>query len=272
MQENPLLSIITVNLNNLEGLKKTIQSVIEQTWKDFEYIVIDGGSEDGSKEYIEANSEKIDSWVSEPDKGIYNAMNKGIKIAAGEYLLFLNSGDWLYDEKVLKIVSSKLKGYDVIYGNMIKVFSENEKVLDKGINGKEMSLKLFIEGTINHSSSFINKKVFSNYGYYDENLRIVADWKLFLIALGLNNSNVNYINFPISYFDMLGISNSDMNLRNKERNLVLKEYVPDPIYSDYLKLKDLEKKMNTSRFKKFIISDQKKISRKLHSLIFKLFS
>ncbi|MGB8703989.1 MAG: glycosyltransferase, partial [Gillisia sp.] len=105
MPEKPLLSIITVNLNNLEGLKRTMQSVFEQTWQEFEYIVIDGGSSDGSKEYIEANSAKIDHWVSEPDKGIYNGMNKGIKVANGEYLLFLNSGDELSRRNILQIIA-----------------------------------------------------------------------------------------------------------------------------------------------------------------------
>ncbi len=87
------LSIITVNLNNKDGLQKTIDSVISQTFKDFEWIVIDGGSTDGSKELIEKYSDYISYWVSEPDKGIYNAMNKGIKVAKGDYLEFLNSGD-----------------------------------------------------------------------------------------------------------------------------------------------------------------------------------
>ena len=96
---NNKLSIITINYNNLEGLKRTVESVINQTSKEFEYIVIDGGSNDGSGAYIESKSEHIDYWVSEPDKGIYNAMNKGIAKASGEYLLFLNSGDHLFSNR-----------------------------------------------------------------------------------------------------------------------------------------------------------------------------
>jgi glycosyltransferase involved in cell wall biosynthesis len=92
----PKLSIITINYNNLEGLQRTVESVVNQTWQEFEYIVIDGGSTDGSADFIESQSETIDYWVSEPDKGIYNAMNKGIAKASGEYLLFLNSGDHLF--------------------------------------------------------------------------------------------------------------------------------------------------------------------------------
>lgn len=271
MLNNTLVSIITINLNNLEGLKKTMASVFTQTYKEFEYIVIDGGSWDGSKEYIEANSAGLAYWVSEPDEGIYKAMNKGITMAKGEYLLFLNSGDWFYDREVLSIAGNQLSGCDVLYGNMIKVFPDGREHLDKGVNGKKLSLSIFIEKTINHSSAFINKRIFLMYGLYDENLKIVSDWKLFLIALGLNNSVVTYIDYPFSYFDMTGISNANLTLRDSERNLVLKEYVPSPIYADYLKLKEHERILD-SRMKKFIDTDRKGISRKLHSIIFRLFS
>lgn len=94
------LSIITICLNNLEELKRTVASVLQQTCKEFEYIIIDGGSTDGCKEYIEGLA-GVSQWISEPDKGIYNAMNKGIRIAGGEYVLFLNSGDELYNGGVL---------------------------------------------------------------------------------------------------------------------------------------------------------------------------
>ena len=103
------ISIITVNYNDREGLKKTIESVINQTWQDFEFIIIDGGSTDGSREVIEQYKDKIDYWISEPDKGIYNAMNKGIKAASGEFLLFLNSGDRLIDKNITEKVISKLE-------------------------------------------------------------------------------------------------------------------------------------------------------------------
>lgn len=272
MPEKLLISIITVNLNDVEGLKRTMTSVFEQTYQEFEYIVIDGGSNDGSKEYIESHSDNIDYWVSEKDSGIYNAMNKGVKAATGEYLLFLNSGDWLYNENVLKIATEKLDGCDVLYGNMVKVFSNGKEILDKGVNGNEISLRVFIDGTINHSSSFLNKRFFLKYGFYDENLKIVSDWKLFLIALGLNKSEVSYMNYPFSYFDMNGISNENLELRDRERNLVIKEEVPIPIYKDYIKLKKYENILNDPRFKKFLNTDNKKISRKLHSIIFRIFS
>ena len=96
--------IITINYNDAAGLKKTIDSVINQTYTEFEYIIIDGGSSDSSLQIIKENANQINYWVSETDKGIYNAMNKGIEAAKGEYLLFLNSGDYLLDSLVLKKV------------------------------------------------------------------------------------------------------------------------------------------------------------------------
>ena len=112
------LSIITVNLNNRDGLLRTIESVISQTFKDFEWIVIDGGSTDGSKELIEQYADHFAYWVSEPDTGIYNAMNKGIKMAKGEYMQFLNSGDFLRSSTILYDVFSIMPKADIIYGNI----------------------------------------------------------------------------------------------------------------------------------------------------------
>lgn len=242
------ISIITINYNNLDGLIKTVESVVNQTCEDFEYIVIDGGSTDGSVPYIESQKERIDYWISEPDKGIYNAMNKGILKATGEYLLFLNSGDWLCDESVLVNIIYKLHNADVIFGNLVKVFSNGKKIIDKGPEGALISLNTFVRGTLNHGSSFIKRVLFYEYGFYDETLKIVSDWKFFLTALGLNNSNVKYIDIEISYFEMTGISNTNLDLRKTERESVLKELIPQPIYQDYKTLNDLQTIMNQNRF------------------------
>ena len=112
------LTIITINYNNLEGLKRTVESVVNQTWQELEYIVIDGGSTDGSAAFLASCSDTIDYWVSEPDNGIYNALNKGIQKATGEYLLFLNSGDHFYSDEVLAnnvhhLVNSDIIAFDI---------------------------------------------------------------------------------------------------------------------------------------------------------------
>ncbi len=199
-------------------------------------------------------------------------MNKGIRVANGKYLLFLNSGDWLYENVALDKVADKLTDCDVLYGNMMKVFPDGKKHLDKGVNGNEITFKTFAEGTINHSSSLIKRELFIKYGFYDENLKIVSDWKFFLITLGLNNAVIKYVDYTFSYFDMTGISNSNIELRNRERLKVLQEEIPFPIYADYLKLKNLETILNSNRIRKFMKTDNKKISRKLHSIIFRVFA
>ena len=114
------ISIISINYNNKEGLRKTVESVVNQTYKNFEYIVIDGGSTDDSTDILDEYHEKINYIVSEPDSGIYNAMNKGIKVAKGDYLLFLNSGDCLIDQFVIQKVITELNDkISIYYGNLI---------------------------------------------------------------------------------------------------------------------------------------------------------
>ena len=125
----PNLSIITINRNNAAGLRKTIESVVSQTYTDFDYIIIDGASTDESVDVIKEYADRITYWVSEPDTGIYNAMNKGILKANGEYCLFLNSGDWLYDNDVLNDVFSISPTEDIVYGNDVFI-GANVTILD----------------------------------------------------------------------------------------------------------------------------------------------
>ena len=154
------LSIITVNLNNAIGLRKTIESVVNQTFTDFEYIIIDGGSTDGSVDVIREYSEKITYWVNEPDKGIYNAMNKGIKIAKGEYLQFLNSGDFLIDNRVLKSIFDLERNEDVLYGEA--VLGDNlEKKIKFPPSPKIIDHEYFWTNTLTHQSTLIKRTLFN---------------------------------------------------------------------------------------------------------------
>lgn len=220
---NPKLSIITVNYNNLVGLRRTLDSVLKQTWQEFEYIVIDGGSTDGSTEYLQSKSEHFTYWVSEKDSGIYNAMNKGIVQAQGEYLLFLNSGDHLYNENVLSENQHLLVGSDLICFNML-VFVENSKI----ITAKPTTLRfsdLYL-GTIPHQATFIKNELFNIIGLYDEKLRVVSDWKFFISALFLHHCSYKKINTIISVFYADGISSKEESKVEMaaERESVLQEY------------------------------------------------
>lgn len=209
MNNKMKLSIITVNLNNADGLRKTIESVVHQTYTHFEHIIIDGGSSDGSVEVIKEYENKYAHiqgglyWISEPDKGIYNGMNKGIKVAKGEYCLFLNSGDCLHDYELLKDIKLS-KNYDLIYGNIVFDNGKNKVKHIKQV--PQLSLSLFINTTIMHSACFINKQLFTSIGLYNEDFVIISDWCFFVDAYLTGNLKYKYINRTISIFDTNGIS------------------------------------------------------------------
>ena len=233
------LSIITINWNNAVGLEKTMRSVASQTYKDIEYIVVDGGSKDGSAEVIrglEPSFEGRLKWVSEPDKGIYNAMNKGIGMASGDYLQFLNSGDCLVSDDVTERMLDALKANErpsILYGNMLKDMPDGKALRDRCFAGKDISFLGFYTGSLNHSAAYIRKSLFIKYGLYDESLKIVSDWKWFLQAIVLGEEKPIYADIDVSLFDMNGISETNKTLDKAERRRVLKEMVPPAILADY---------------------------------------
>lgn len=233
------LTIITINWNNQKGLVKTLNSVLSQRRDDFEYVLIDGGSTDGSVETIQEFAEHFGNrlrWVSEPDKGIYNAMNKGIRMASGGYLQFLNSGDCLVSENVIGEMYNALEinGFPpILYGNMLKDMPNGILLRDKCFAGQEISLLGFYIGTLNHSSAYIRRDLFEKYGLYDESLKIVSDWKWYLQAIIFGGEKPVYANIDVSLFDMNGISETNKELNRKERRIVLEQIVPSSILIDY---------------------------------------
>lgn len=202
------ISIITINYNNLDGLKRTVESVVNQTWKEFEYIVIDGGSTDGSTEYIKTQSANIDYWVSEPDTGIYNAMNKGIAKATGEYLLFLNSGDHFYSNNVLLENHTKISDYDLIYFNLNVVVGETSYIKTYT---DSLSFSYFVKDTLPHQATFIRANLFNRVGMYDESLKIISDWKFFMECIFKFNATFIKIDTVLSTFYFDGISSDSAN-------------------------------------------------------------
>ena len=133
MKKIPKISIVTINYNNAVGLEKTIKSVVNQKSTNIEYLVIDGGSNDGSGEVINKYSGSINYFVLENDNGVYNAMNKGIRASSGDYLLFLNSGDFLIDENVIESAILLGMDTDLVSGNMI--YNNNGAISDKSESG-----------------------------------------------------------------------------------------------------------------------------------------
>lgn len=217
------LSIITINYNNANGLSKTIRSLIKQTFHEYEYIVIDGGSNDGSKHIIEGNQKYISYWCSEKDSGIYNAMNKGILKATGEYLLFLNSGDFLHDSAVLEDVFPLLSGEDIVYGDLL--FRSEEGKDEVFVYPDNLSVDYFLERSLGHPSSFIKRDLFRK-DLYSESLKIVSDWEFFIKKIVLEGVTYKHLHRTVSIFDMGGISSQSSDLCNEERGNVLKMLFP----------------------------------------------
>jgi glycosyltransferase involved in cell wall biosynthesis len=247
------LSIITINLSNKDGLRKTIKSVVNQTYTDYEYIVIDGGSADGSVEIIKEYGEKITHWVSEPDNGIYNAMNKGILQAKGEYLQFLNSGDSLVNENILEKVFAIPRTADIIYGHMNYVYDKGIRV-NKMPEKQQLSLQYFFNHTIAHSSAFIARRLFSD-NLYDESYMIGADKKFFIERIIIQNCTVQHLDEIVVNFDTKGISsNPDYKARrNEEEDRTFSLLFPPRIVKDYKYYKhnstDISELGNIKRYK-----------------------
>ena len=218
------LSVITINYNNCDGLRKTIESVVNQTYKDFEYIVIDGGSTDGSVDVIKEYADRIDYWVSEPDKGIYNAMNKGVDVAKGQYHNFMNSGDVFCSTDTIERVFESNPIADIICGNVLMP-SRFEPPLKITFN------KLF-SGTICHQAAFIIASLMKKYKY-DENLKIVADRKFFIQALILENCSYQAIDVDVVNYDINGFSSNNRSLTSYETSKVMEELIPERIRQDY---------------------------------------
>ena len=317
------LSIITINYNNAEGLRKTLASVALQTYAEIEHIIIDGGSTDESVEILEAYPQPLPKrrgeitegkfptqnpahkviWVSEKDNGIYNAMNKGIEIALDrrvvtddhtslsiansqspitktDYIQILNSGDILaahdVTERMMAALQDKIKQQHqqhninnpsvvaqhtttatenntssphrltsdsdnasspyqnhpaIFYGNMTKVNAAGQVVGKSGYT--EYSLRQFYSSTLNHDCAYIRADLFEQYGLYDENLKIVSDWKWYLQAIGLGRGKPEYVDIDVTIFDDGGISETNLSLRNKERRQVLEELLPPAVLWDY---------------------------------------
>ncbi|MGN6267194.1 MAG: glycosyltransferase family 2 protein [Ginsengibacter sp.] len=247
----PKLSIITINLNNIEGLQKTIESVFAQTFTDYEYIIIDGGSTDGSVDEIKKHQNKLVYWISENDKGIYNAMNKGIVKANGEYILFMNSGDYFYADNTTKEVFQKSNNEDIIYGDAVSV-NEKDQVKRVITYPERLTFKHFLTKTIHHTSCVIKTDLFKKYGLYNEENKIVSDWEFFIKAICLYHVGYKYLNFPFSCFRADGISSLPNNreLKLKEKQKVFNRFFPAfiPDYEEDVE-KDKKAMENIARLK-----------------------
>lgn len=270
------LSIITINYNNAEGLRKTLASVASQTFRDFEHIIVDGASTDGSVEIIRqyADSEAIRpegykairqenskadnlasspnhlitsspiTWISEKDRGVYDAQNKGIRLAHGEYCYFLNAGDTFCADDVLErmfspnslIASSPNRLPDILYGNEIIVDGNGQRVgIARGVENP--SFVDLYNSCMKHQASFIRRSLFDKYGMYDADMRICSDFDWFFRVIAFHDEvSLQYKDIDIAYFENTGLSYHSPELCAKERQQILDRYMTKRMQRDYLLL------------------------------------
>lgn len=224
----PQLTIITINCNNANDLNLTLNSVLSQIVTDFEYVVIDGASTDESCTLL--NTFKLSNshffkFISEPDSGIYNAMNKGIRMATGDYLLFLNSGDRLASVDVIERVLPYLNNENDIVSGELELVKSGE-VVTKLFPPLTINLNYCINAGLTHPNTFIKRDLFDRYGYYNEHNKIVSDWEFFLIACGLHSCKYKSMPVLVSSFEMDGISSRNDELLKKETQDALQRLLP----------------------------------------------
>jgi glycosyltransferase involved in cell wall biosynthesis len=216
------LSIITVCRNAEKTLERTIYSVVSQTFKDIEFIIIDGNSSDGTPDIIEKHRQALDYCISEPDSGIYNAMNKGIMAATGEYVYFLNAGDYFFDDSVLERVFASEMPADVVYGDILVQMSD-AFCFKKKMPAHIRRSYLFYD-TIPHQASIIKRELLTKYGNYDESLSIVADYEFFLRTLVKSRCKSQYLPITFSVYDLKGVSSKISNRRKMWSELIKAQY------------------------------------------------
>lgn len=256
----PALSIITINKDNSAGLENTINSVIQQSFRDFELIVIDGASADNSVSVIEKFSPYIKFFVSEHDNGIYDAMNKGLENAKGLYVLILNSGDLLPYKNTLGIVFGSAQNEDLLYGN---IFLNKEGKNEPLIYPSVITLEYLFQGVLPHQATYIKRELFDVIGKYKTHYRIVSDWEWTLRCFLFHNVTYKYINNFIAVYETNGISFQKHNeeLIKNERKQVLEE-----LFSKYGKVfieqffsnQAMINKIHSNKFKRLVAKCLKK--------------
>lgn len=224
----PLFSIITVCLNE-PNLERTCESIVNQSYQNFEWLVIDGGSDEKTLHIFEKYKVRMNYFVSEKDDGIYHAMNKGILQAKGKYCNFMNAGDSFYTPDVLERAKKVLEGepeIDVLYGNAL---TSQERLVRPELKYELWEYLYYT--TLPHQSTFIRNKCFEYYGLYDAKLKIASDYKYFLL-LHRNECIFMYFDVIVSYMDKTGISSDLLNrnlLFNERKQTISEFYTLDEI-------------------------------------------
>ncbi|MDR2955149.1 MAG: glycosyltransferase [Prevotella sp.] len=235
------ISVITVNYNNAEGLKRTIESIAPHITSELEYIVIDGASTDNSIEIIKQHADKISYWISEPDKGVFCAMNKGLEKASGEYVLYINSGDLINNNADFKKLQSFLEREDLVYFDIEMQTGENSNSFINTYPDK-LDFKFFAEQSLPHQATFIKRKTLIEYGGYNEQMRLGADWAFTINAVCLKQYSYKHVALHFSTYYLNGISSQSENfgLLWQEKESHIRTYYPlyYSLYREWMEKKD----------------------------------
>ena len=216
----PKLSIITICYNE-PRLEDTCKSIVNQTWQDFEWIVIDGGSGEETQKIFDKYKYRINKFISEPDNGRYSAMNKGIRLANGEWLNFMNAGDYFHYNNALKdVFENKTYAAGILYANE-KFITDNMQIVETV--PESVGSRYFINNTIRHQSSFIKRNLFDKYGLYNENLQIFSDHEKW-IQFSQGKEIFQYLPYIIACFNLGGISAANSQKHKKEKIDTIKKY------------------------------------------------
>ena len=219
------LSVITICYND-ENIERTCESIVNQSWQDFEWIVIDGGSRKEIIDIINKYKDRIDKFISEKDNGVYNAYNKGLNLACGKYVNFLNSGDNYRDKDVLKtIFENKYYKDDILYGDMMAIDISSSKKEELYPSPKQISDKFFITSNIFTPCTFAKKELFDKFGQFDEQYKIVSDFDRWIV-FQKNGATFKYVPCTVADFYMDGLSTSKKFKAThvEERKIVYKKY------------------------------------------------
>lgn len=261
-----LLSIITVNLNNAKGLHKTMQSVLTQEFNDFEQIIIDGASTDNSLDVIRQFEGKIKNltFISEPDSGVYQAMNRGIQIGTGDYLLFLNSGDFLVQPTVISNVFKLRRVADILCGRCN--ISKKGTVVHTTNPPPRITFGHLYTVGLAHQSTFIRRELFLQYGLYREDFRYNADIDFWYRTIVLNTCTTDTLDFVISDYNLDGISFHEQHSERYQNEIC--EILAHPIYQSFIP--DYEANIHEKQEMKLYYWFKSKTF--LHKLLIRLFN
>jgi len=230
-QSRPLISVITVVKNSEKYLERTIQSVINQIYDNIEYIIIDGVSTDGTLDIVRKYENKIAYWVSEPDTGIYDAMNKGVRLSSGEYVYFLNSGDYLYNNRVfLNLTKSMRHNFAFVYGKINLITEDGHFHM---VTGKKVKLKELIYGMVCHQALLVRRKSFDKIGFFNTKFKVASDYEWVIRLFKAYEFDSKYVDIVIANMIMGGHSDVSAIKGIKERREIVKRYFGIMNYTKY---------------------------------------